>query len=176
LAPTDPRESALVMTLQPGAYTAQVLGVGMTIGNALVEVFDVDSLSASTLSNISTRAKVETVNDVVIAGFIVTGDDSTVLIRGLGPSLTAAGVPGALLNPNLELHNAAGAVITSNEDWQTQSAGNGNAAAITATGLAPTFASESAILRTLPAGRYTCVLRGAGATTGVGLIEVIQIP
>lgn len=175
LAPGDPRESALVQTLAPGAYTAQVIGVAGTTGNALVEVYDIDPLSPSTLTNISTRAAVGINNDVTIAGFIVKGDDSNILIRGIGPSLTAFGVPGALADPTLELHNAAGAIITSNDNWQTQSAGNGTPQAIINTGMAPTFGKESAILRTLPAGAYTCILRGAGGTTGVGLIEVFQI-
>ncbi len=127
LTPSNPNESALVQTLAPGAYTAQVIGVGGTTGNALIEVYDIDPLSPSTLSNISTRAAVGTGNDVTIAGFIVTGDDSQILIRGIGPSLGAPPInlPGALADPTLELHNEAGAIIAKNDNWQTQLAGQG---------------------------------------------------
>ena len=174
LAPADPRESAIVQTLAPGAYTAQVSGVSNTQGNALLEVFDVDSSSVATAVNISTRAKVETGNNVVIAGFIVEGNAATILMRGIGGSLGAPpfNIPGALADPTLELHNEAGAVIATNDNWQQ----NANAAAITATGLAPTQAAESAILMTLPAGAYTCILRGVGSGTGIGRIDVYNNP
>ena len=172
LTPSNPNESALVLTLSPGAYTAQVVGVAGATGNALIEVYDVDPLSPSTLSNISTRAAVGTVDDVTIAGFIVTGNDSQILIRGIGPSLNNQMVPGALADPTLELHREDGAIIGTNDNWQQAS----NAVAISATGLAPTMNKESAILKVLPAGKYTCILQGKNATTGVGRIDVFQIP
>ena len=176
--PGFPTESALVMTLAPGAYTPQVIGVGGTTGNALVEVYDIDPLSASTLTNISTRAAVGTVDNVTIGGFIVTGDNSTILIRGRGPSLGVPpfNVPGVLADPTLQLYDSTGQLVTQNDNWQTQLAGNGTPAAITATGLAPTYGKESAILLPLKAGAYTCIMRGKNDTTGIGLIEVFQIP
>jgi len=173
LAPGDPRESAIVRTLVPGGYTAQVSGVNNTQGNALLEVFDVDAASVSTAINISTRAKVETGNNVVIAGFIVEGNPAYILVRGIGGSLSGPpnNVPGALVDPTLELHNAAGAVIGFNDDWGSAP----NAAAIAATGLAPTAGTESAILMTLQPGAYTCILRGLGNGTGIGRIDVFNI-
>lgn len=173
-APSDPRESAILITLQPGAYTAQVLGAGGSSGAALVEVYDVDTASASTVINISTRAKVQTGADVAIAGFAIRGASKTVLLRGLGPSLTQAGVPGALQDPNLQLFNAAGTSIASSNDWQD--AGSANTGRIQATGRPPSDPRESAILITLAEGNYTCILTGVGSTTGVGLIEVYEIP
>lgn len=123
------------------------------------------------LANISTRGRVLTGDNVLDAGFIVTGPGpKQVLIRGLGPSLTGAGVPGALANPILELHDSTGAVLTVNDNWkQTQEAD------IEATGLAPGFDLESAILVTLNAGSYTVVERGVAGGTGVGLVEIYDL-
>ena len=125
------------------------------------------------LRNISARGLVGTGDDVLIGGFIVGGNGlatNAVVIRAIGPSLARAGVTNPLADPTLELHNASGALIASNDDWQdTQEA------QITATGLAPTDPNESAIYATLPAGSYTGVVRGAGDTTGTALVEVYSI-
>ncbi len=135
---------------------------------------------AEALANISTRLKVGTGNNVLIGGFIITGSaPKTVIIRAMGPSLTAFGVPGALSDPNLELHNQAGSTIATNDDWRTtQIAGIITAnqrADIQASGLAPTQDVESAILATLSPGNYTAVVRGFGTATGVGLVEVFDL-
>jgi len=171
LAPGDPRESALVQTLAPGAYTVQLSGVGGITGNALLEVYDVDPNSVTTAINISTRAMVETGNNVVIGGFILAGDNTNVLLRGIGTSLEGL-VPNALVDPTLELHDEAGNVIAFNDDWISAP----NASAIMATGQAPTQNFESAIMMVLPAGKYTCVLRGINNSTGIGRIDVISNP
>lgn len=123
------------------------------------------------LVNISTRALVLTGDNVLDAGFIVTGPGTIqVLIRGLGPSLGAAGVTGALADPVLDVHYGSGGLIVSNDNWgQTQQA------AIQATGLAPTVAVESAVLLSLTAGEYTVVERGNNLGTGVGLVEVYDL-
>jgi hypothetical protein len=125
------------------------------------------------LRNISGRGLVGTGNDVLIGGFIVGGNtlaNNAVVVRAIGPSLSQAGVSNPLADPILELHNASGAIIASNDDWQeTQEA------QITAAGLAPTDPKESAIYATLPAGNYTAVVRGAGDTTGTALVEVYSI-
>lgn len=125
------------------------------------------------LRNLSTRGIVETGENVLIAGFILGGNGlvaNTVLIRGIGPSLTAFGVANALADPTLELHDASGAIIASNNNWRdTQQA------QIQASGLAPTDIHEAAILTTLPAGSFTAIVRGANNTTGVALVEVYGI-
>jgi sugar lactone lactonase YvrE len=125
------------------------------------------------LRNISARGLVGTGDDVLIGGFIVGGNalaTNAVVVRALGPSLAAAGVANPLADPTLELHNASGAIVASNDDWQeTQEA------QIAATGLAPTDPNESAIYATLPAGNYTGVVRGAGDTTGTALVEVYSL-
>ena len=173
LAPTNDLESAIDATLPPGNYTAIVKGNPGTppAGIALVEVYDLDTAAASKLGNLSTRAFVGTGNNVVIAGFILgnkAGDDR-VIVRGLGPSLSAFGVPNPLQDPTLELRDGNGALLRSNNDWADDSA---QATQITAAGLAPSNSKESAIAATLPPGLYTAILAGKSNGTGIGLVEV----
>jgi hypothetical protein len=171
LPPTNDLESAIVVNLAPGAYTAIVRGKNNTSGVGLVEVYDLNPSAGSKLANISTRAFVSTGNDIVIAGFILGngGGDDRIIVRGLGPSLIAAGVPNVLANPILELRNSDGTLLVSDNDWQDNPA---QAAEITAAGLAPTNNLESAIAATLPPGPYTALLAGLNNGTGVGLVEV----
>ena len=106
-------ESAILATLNPELYTGIVKGKNNTSGVALVEVYDLNQTAASKLGNISTRAFVSTGANIMIAGFILgnhPGADN-VILRGIGPSLTAFGVPNALANPTLELRNGNGALI-----------------------------------------------------------------
>jgi hypothetical protein len=171
IPPTNDLESAIDATLNPGAYTAVVRGKNNSSGVALVEVYDLSQAVPAKLGNISTRAFVSTGNDIVIAGFILgshTGNDR-IIVRGLGPSLTAAGVPNALANPTLELHDSNGTLLVSDNDWQDNPA---QAAELTAAGLAPANQLESGIAATLPPGLYTALLAGLNNGTGVGLVEV----
>jgi hypothetical protein len=176
LMPSDNRESAIIRTLAPGNYTAVVRGKNTSAGIGLVELYDIDAASSSNLGNISTRAHVDVNDDVVIGGVIIGGGVQQIsptaraLIRGMGPSLTQSGVPNALQDPTIELHNGNGDLIASNDDW-ADSAG----ADLQATGLAPSDPRESALLMMLPRGNYTAVLRGKGNTTGVGLIEAYNL-
>jgi hypothetical protein len=139
----------------------------------LVEVYDLDLAASSTLANISTRAFVGTGNNLMIAGLtVLNGDFDRIVIRGIGPSLTAFGVPGALANPTLELRDANGALLVANNDWQDDPA---QAAELTDAGLAPTNNLESGIAATLPPGPYTALLAGLNNGTGVGLVEVYDL-
>jgi Tol biopolymer transport system component len=123
--------------------------------------------------NLSTRMRVQTGDKVGIAGFIITGSaPKQVLVRALGPSLTQAGVSGAMANPFLELHGPGGFATTTNDNWQDDS---GQAAAIIATGLAPANDLESAITATLAPGNYTAVVRGLNDTSGIALAEVYDL-
>jgi hypothetical protein len=125
---------------------------------------------AAQMLNMSARAGVLTGDKATIAGFIIVGTEAkTVLIRGVGPSLTAGGVPGALQDPTLELHDT-NSVIATNDNWRDT-----QGAAISQTGVAPTDARESAILITLQPAAYTAVMRGANATSGVGLVEMYDL-
>ena len=121
--------------------------------------------------NISTRLRVEAGNNVLIAGFIITGNaPKTVAVRGIGPSLTAFGVSDALADPTLELRGANGALLFQNDDWQNDSA---QAAELTALGLALQDPKESGIVATLqPGASFTAILAGKNNGTGVGLVEV----
>jgi hypothetical protein len=171
LAPTNNLESAIDVTLNPGAYTGVVRGKNNTSGVGLVEVFDLSQAVAAKLGNISTRAFVSTADNIVIAGFVLgnnSGDDR-IVVRGIGPSLSAFGVPNPLANPTLELRDSNGAILFSNNDWQDNPA---QAAELIAAGLAPTNQLESGIAATLPPGLYTALLAGLNNGTGVGLVEV----
>ena len=171
IPPTNNLESAIDTTLNPGAYTAVVRGRNNTSGVALIEVYDLSQAVLAKLANISTRAFVGTGDNIVIAGFMLgnqNGDDG-IVVRGIGPSLTAAGVSNALANPTLELRDSNGAILVANDDWQDNPA---QAAELTAAGLAPTNQLESGIAATLPPGLYTALLAGRNNGTGIGLVEV----
>jgi hypothetical protein len=171
IAPSDDLESAIDATLDPGAYTAVVRGSNNTAGVALIEVYDLSQAVPAKLANISTRAFVSSGDDIVIAGFILgnhTGNDR-IVVRGIGPSLTAFGVSAALANPTLELRDNNGTLLLANNDWQDNPA---QAAELTAAGLAPTNNLESGIAATLPPGSYTALLAGVNNGTGVGVVEV----
>jgi hypothetical protein len=172
IPPTNDLEAAIDATLAPGAYTAIVRGNGANnTGVGLVEVYDLDQAAASKLGNISTRAFVNTGSNIVIAGFMLAngGGNDNVIVRGLGPSLSASGLSPVLANPTLELRNSDGTLLVSNNDWQDNTA---QAAAISASGLAPTNNLEAAIAATLGPGVYTALLAGLNNGTGFGLVEV----
>jgi len=170
-APTNDAESALLATLAPGNYTAQVRGVNNTTGIGVAEAYDLNLNSAAILANVSTRGFVQTGDNLMIAGFIIVNNPLKVVVRGLGPSLAAFGVPNPLANPTLELHGANGAIILANDDWKTS-----QQAEITATGLQPSNDLESALVITLQPGNYTAQLRGTNNGTGVGVVEVYALP
>jgi hypothetical protein len=167
IPPSNNLESAIDVTVLPGAYTAIVSGKNNTTGVGLVEVYDLSQAVPAKLANISTRAFVGTGSDIVIAGFILGGNNGNVRIaaRGLSPA-----VPNPLPDPRLELRDANAALIGSNENWQDDSA---QAAALTAAGLAPANTLDAAIMATVAPGLYTALLSGGG--TGVGLVEVYDL-
>jgi hypothetical protein len=179
LPPTNDLESAIVATLDPGLYTAVVTGKNGGTGVGLVEAYDLDQSATSQLGNLSTRGFVDIGNNVMIGGFILGPDgalDASVLVRAIGPSLTNFGVTDALADPVLELHDANGTLLTSNDNWKVKDAGGSQEAEIEATNLQPTNDLESAILMTLPPGGYTAVVSGKGGITGVALVEVYRLP
>jgi Alpha-galactosidase, CBM13 domain/Fibronectin type III domain len=179
-APTDARESAIIADLPPGHYTAIVRGVNNTMGVALVEAYDLSPSLHSILGNISTRSLVQTGDDVMIGGFIVQGTQpKNVIIRAIGRELSQYGVPNPLADPTLELHNGAGALIGSNDNWQHTIIGGiitqNQVQDIQNSSHAPVDASESAIIANLPPGNYTAIVRGVNNTTGVALVEVYDL-
>ncbi len=168
ISPTNNLESAIDVTLNPGAYTAIVSGKNNTSGICLIEVYDLSQAVMAKLANISTRAFVGTGTDIVIAGFILGGSsgDDSIAVRGLGATTVANPLP----DPRLELRNADGALIGSDDNWQDNAA---QAEALTAAGLAPSNSLDAAMMATLPPGLYTALLSGGG--TGVGLVEVYDL-
>jgi hypothetical protein len=136
-----------------------------------VETYGLDGTAI--IGNISTRGFVQTGDNVMIGGFIVlnTGSAMTdVLVRAIGPSLSAFGIVGALADPTLDLYDPNGMVIASDDDWKAT-----QQTEIEATTLAPHDAREAAILQTLAAGAYTAIVRGKNETTGIGLIEAYNL-
>ena len=145
-----------------------------------LDVIGYDLTQATNLSNISTRSFVQTGEHVMIGGFIVQGSGpKRVIIRAIGPELTQFGIPDALANPTLELHNGSGALIGSNDDWQTTILGgiitSNQVSDIQNSGHAPTAASESAIIANLQPGNYTAIVRGVSNANGVVLVEVYDL-
>jgi N-acetylneuraminic acid mutarotase len=179
-APGDGRESAIIADLAPGNYTAIVRGVNNMTGVGLVEVYDLSGDASSILGNISTRAFVQTGDNVMIGGFIVQGTQpKRLIIRAIGPELTQYGVPNVLGNPTLELHDSSGALIASNDNWMSTIIGgiitSNQVADIRNSGYAPEDGKESAIIADLPAGNYTAIVRGVNNMTGVALVEVYDL-
>ncbi len=171
LAPWDEHDSGMILTLDPGSYTAVVKNVDGARGIGLVELYDLSSDGTSKLANLSTRGQVGTDNDVLIGGFIIGGSDATkVILRAIGPSLIDAGVSGILLDPVLELHGGNGELISQNDNWRSN-----QEAEILTTSIPPSDDRESAIVATLQPGSYTAIVRGQNNTTGVGLVELYNL-
>jgi hypothetical protein len=175
IPPGNDLESAIVATLDHGAYTAIVKSQDGTSGIALFEVYDLNPSADSKLANISTRAVVSPGDNVLIGGFILggsNGDTNSVVVRGIGPSLTARGVPGALADPYLVLRDSNGTIIAENDNWHDNPPQD---VKVMGAGLSPGDPSESAIATILPPGFYTAVLTGVNNTSGVGLVEVYDL-
>jgi hypothetical protein len=172
LGPIDSLESAILVTLAPGNYTAVVTGYGNTTGNGLVEVYEMDA-SSTRLVNISTRGRVGDANEPMIGGLITQGGTKRLIIRALGPSLGAGlnAITGALADPVLELRDASGNLLAVNDDWGNSS----QVAEILASTIPPVNAVESAIVATLGSGNYTAIVRGANGTSGIALVEVFDL-
>jgi phospholipase/lecithinase/hemolysin len=171
IPPMDDPESAIVATLAPGSYTAILSGTNGGTGNGQVEVYDLDTTVNSTLANASTRGFVQTGDNILIAGFIVgTGESDTIVVRAIGPSLADMGVADPLLDPTLDLYDANGVILVSDDNWR-----DSQETLIQSTGLTPTNDAESAIIKSLGPGNYTAVVRGKDDTTGVALVEVYNL-
>jgi Galactose oxidase, central domain/Kelch motif len=176
LAPSNDLESALWGVINPGAYTVILAGKNGGTGVGLVEVYDLDRTVDSKLANISTRGFVDTGDNVMIGGFIVSGGSplgtARVLVRALGPSIPVAG---ALGDPTLELHDGSGTMIAFNDNWKTRPDGSSQQAEIEATTIPPTSDLESALVQTFAPGNYTVIVRGTSNTAGVGLVDVYNL-
>ncbi|HSH39388.1 MAG TPA: right-handed parallel beta-helix repeat-containing protein [Chthoniobacterales bacterium] len=173
LAPANEREAAVIVTLPSGNYTAQLRGADGGTGVALIEIYDLNDTITPTsgrLANISTRGFVGKNDDVLIAGVIALGNAAQrVIVRAIGPELTARGVAGALQDPTLELRDSSGNLVAENDNWRQ------NQAQEIPLDFHPRDERESVIVSSLPPGAYTAIVRGKSGTTGVALIEFYDL-
>lgn len=172
--PQNDLESVIIVTLQPGAYTAVLSGKDQGAGVGLIEIYDADPAQASELANISTRGFIQTGENVMIGGFMLgeSSGSTRVAVRGLGPSLSQSGLNNVLQNPTLELHDGNGALLVSNDDWEDNPV---SAAELIASGLAPPNRVEAGILTSLPSGMFTVILAGKNGGIGIGLVEIYNL-
>jgi hypothetical protein len=174
LAPANDRESAIVITLDPGNYTVVMRGKNNTSGIGVVDMFDIGLTANARLANVSSRGFIGTGDDILIGGFIAgpqTAFVTRMVFRAIGPSLSAFGVPQPMQDPTLEIRDRDGNLVASNDDWQSTQKSE-----IQAAGLAPSDPRESAIVLTnFEPGPYTAIVRGKNNTTGVGLVEIYDV-
>ena len=171
LAPQNDLESAILVTLPPGSYTAIVSGTNGGTGLALAEVYDLEPGSNSALYNVSTRGFVGTGDAVLIGGVIIgDGEPPVLVLRAIGPSLGSAGVANPLQDPVIQLFDVQGMLIAQNDNWH-----DSTPTAIKATLLAPTDDHESVIVASLATGNYTAIVSGKDGTTGVALVEAFRL-
>jgi len=174
LAPTNDKESAILVALDPGQYTLVMRGKNNSSGIGVVEVYDIGLAANARLANVSSRGNIGTGDNILIGGFYAgpqTAAVTGVVFRAIGPSLSNFGVPQPLQDPMLEIHNGNGDLIGSNDDWQSD-----QKADIEAVHLAPSDSRESAIImRHFDPGPYTAIVRGKNNSSGVGLVEIYDV-
>ncbi len=177
--PNPSKDAALVADLEPKGYTAHVTGNAGGTGVALVEDYDAGGTGTARLRNVSARSRVGTGGDILIAGFVVVEGRQTLLIRGPGPTLGAApfNIPGVLADPQLRIFRGS-TVLAENNDWSKASNASQIASVAAQVGAFALQAGsrDPALVVTLPPGAYTAQISGVGATTGVALIEVYEVP
>jgi hypothetical protein len=171
------KDAALLATLNPGTYTAQVGSTDGSTGVTLVEVYDASQVvdpAYPKLVDISTRGQVGTGDETLIAGISITGNaPKRVLIRGIGPSLSPFGVSGTLSDPVLTVLSGS-TVVAQNDDWVNTSEIISTTNAVGAFGLTPN-SKDSCLLITLSPGTYTAQVSGKNGATGIALIEVYEV-
>jgi hypothetical protein len=177
---TGSGDSALLVDLPPGQYSATAGGVNDGTGIALLELYDADTAATPTakLNNIATRGFVGTGSNIVIAGFVISGSGAkTLLIRAVGPTLSAFGLTGVLADPQLAIYRSSDLILT-NDDWSTGTASATTSSVATQVGAfaLPSGSKDAAFVVTLPAGAYTVQVNGANATTGLALVEIYEAP
>jgi hypothetical protein len=178
------KDAAGILTLSPGAYTAVITGAPVngveTSGVVLGEIYEDDQQSAR-LINLSSRGFVSPGASIMIPGFVTTTTATQAtkkfLIRGIGPALQQFGITNALLNPTLSVVDSKGVTVATNDDWET----NSNVAELRAVTAQQAFplpsgSKDASLLISLPPGQYTCLVSGAGNTSGTALVEIYEVP
>ncbi len=182
--PSASLDSAIVRTtpgVAPGGYTVQVTGKGDTNGSVIAEMYDAagTARTAATprLINLSTRAEIENGGNLTV-GFVLGGQSArTVLVRGIGPSLSQFSIPGLMADPRLELfNNNNGQSIASNDDWAGSAEISTAATSVGAFGLIGGLSKDAVLLVTLPPGPYSARINGANGAGGVAIVEVYEVP
>ncbi len=171
-APPNDLESAIIVTLPPGSYSAVVSGKNGGTGIGLVDLYELDA-SPSIFQNLSTRGFVGAGNnDALIGGLMIgSGEQPLIVVRAIGPTLGSFGITQPLQDPTLEVRDANGGLISFDNDWQ-----DNTPTAVKAVLLQPQDTREAAVVLSLPAGNYTAIVRGKGGTTGVALVEAYRLP
>ena len=172
LAPGDPKEAAILTTLLPGHYRAIVRGASNSMGIGEVDVHDLDDGANSVLTDLATNGYVGTGTQAMNGGLIVQCNTGRLLVRALGSELTAQGVTGVLDDPVLEIYDATGTLVATNDNWRDAA----NAIDIWNTGMAPTDDRDPAVLIPAAAGPCTVILRGANGATGNCRLEEYLFP
>jgi hypothetical protein len=167
LKPNNDLESAIIANLAPGMYTAVVRGAGNTAGTGVVDAFDLTTASTARLANVATRGLVQPGDKLLIGAFIVQNGSVRVVVRAIGPSLTNFGVNNALPDTTLELKDQNGTSWGTNDDWMSD-----QKTELEATGLQPTNDLEAALVRTIPPGQYSALVRGKPEATGTGVVQI----
>ncbi|MGZ5023486.1 MAG: hypothetical protein ACXWBS_01350 [Chthoniobacterales bacterium] len=172
LAPQNDLEAATMQTLAPAAYTATMTGENGGTGVGLLEVYEADQSLGNRVANLSGRGFVGTGDEVMIGGFIVRGNgmSADLLVRALGPSLSANGITQPLADPRIEIRDSNGALIAANNDWRDTQASE-----IQSRSLAPPNELEAAAIISAGPGAYTAILQGNGGVTGVALLEIYRL-
>jgi hypothetical protein len=172
-------DSVLLVDLDAGAYTAELLGMGNTSGVALNEIYDADTgTPTARLVNISARADVGTGGDILIAGFVITGNSpETVLIRGVGPTLGEFGLGlfDVLNTPQLTLYDSNNNIIATNTGWANSASLAATSAQVGAFALLPGSSDDAMVVTLLP-GAYTAEVSGINESTGIALVEIYEVP
>jgi hypothetical protein len=188
--PAASNDCALIASVPTGISTAQVTGVGGTSGIALAEIYDTEPGSSARLTNLSARGSItSSTSSNLTAGFVVSGSGTqTVLIRGIGPALAGYGITNRVSAPILVVYDQHSIPIATNAGWGNLSTRGASTVPVT---LAPATASvtastgafplatgslDCALILSLPAGRYSAVMSGLNGATGVGLVEIYEVP
>lgn len=173
---TGSKDAALLRSSTSGLYSAHVTTSVNVTGIALAEVYDVDK-AGPRLVNVSARSEAGSGDEVLVAGFVLEGTGpKTLLIRGLGPTLGALGVSGALGDPTLKIYTQTGVVFLENKDWGGATALKNAFSAVGAASLSADSSKDAAVLVTLEPGVYSAQVSGENGTTGVALVEIYELP
>ena len=167
VAPGNDLESAIIANLAPGSYTAVLRGTGNGMGTGVVDAYDLSAASPARLANIATRGLIQPGDKLMIAGFIIQNAPVQIVVRAIGPSLSAFGITNALQDTTLQVKNQNGTLLMENDDWQTNQKQE-----LESTGLQPSHPLEAAVVLTLQPGQYSAQVRGKPETTGVGVVQV----